>query len=219
MKVYRVRELKLDRETLRKEWAAVTSELSVEEAEAYLRVFAQQKGKSAADAQGRLSVVTLAGDPERYPQLSESYVRDELGGLRTADFQGLWDLSLRFLKRRSPTFTAGDPMPSAGIFFNPLIQVLGELSKYTTEPVEIGDSFFERCLEVVGIPANHGWPLKGAKPLGIYRVIGFAFRNQREEYTSKDALCRLAGRNEWALTPEGVMLAKALRDGSCQRKF
>jgi transcription antitermination factor NusG len=69
-------------------------------------------------------------------------------------------------------------------------------------------------LEVGIDPQNSPWPLKGSggkgKPIGLYRIIGFAFRNQRRNIPSscyagkREPLCLNLKRGFWGLTPIGV---------------
>lgn len=81
----------------------------------------------------------------------------------------------------------------------------------------------DEVLWEVGIdPQNSPWPLRGSKPLGLYRVIGWAHRNQRPDRVSnksgravrysgrRSSFCLSLGRGLWGLTEAGVERAQYL---------
>jgi transcription antitermination factor NusG len=99
------------------------------------------------------------------------------------------------------------------------VKVLGRLTDYKSEVGVPYQQVLDPVLAEVGIdPARSPWPLTGAKPLGLYRIIGFAYRNQRPNITSSRysgkrlAMCMDFGRGIWGLTPDGVSRSRELRD-------
>lgn len=101
--------------------------------------------------------------------------------------------------------------PTAKHFFDPLIKVLGMLTKFEHGVGIPAEDALDLVLEEVGIsPATSPWPLVGSNPLGLYRIIGFAHRNQREDIKSaryagrREATCQEFGRGIWGLTDAGI---------------
>lgn len=113
--------------------------------------------------------------------------------------------------------------PTAKQFFDPLVKVLGRLTNFTPYIGVPYKSVLDPVLREVGIdPENSPWPLRGSKPLGLYRIIGFAHRNQRPDLVSnksgrevrysghREAFCLGLGRGLWGLTESGVERANYL---------
>lgn len=111
--------------------------------------------------------------------------------------------------------------PTASQFFDPLVKVLGELVDYEAGKGVPYKDALDLVLKEAGIdPDNSPWPLKGYKPVGLYRIIGFAYRNQRPNLKSsrysgqRPAMCLTLDRGYWGLTEAGVERAKELKDTS-----
>jgi hypothetical protein len=105
------------------------------------------------------------------------------------------------------TLVKDNSRPKAATFTPHLIQVLAEASGYQAGVGVPYKTILDKVLRSAGIdPQNSPWPLKGTKPLGLYRVVGFAFRNQKAGYIGKGQTptCEQVGRGLWALTPAGV---------------
>jgi transcription antitermination factor NusG len=95
--------------------------------------------------------------------------------------------------------------------------VLGKLIKYQADAYAPCSQVRDLVLAEVGIdPQRSPWPLVGSHPLGLYRIIGFAHRNQRVNIASarytgaRVPMCRDFGRGMWGLTLAGVEHAKSL---------
>lgn len=109
--------------------------------------------------------------------------------------------------------------PTASSFFDPLVKVLGRLTGYQSGVGIHYRDVVDLVLREVGIdPDDSPWPLEGSKPLGLYRVIGFAHRNQRKDtknasYSgSRKATCSSLGKGVWGLTESGVERSRELQD-------
>lgn len=105
--------------------------------------------------------------------------------------------------------------PTASQFFDPLIKVLGSLCDYNyTQGVSYKQVLDAVLLEVGINPKDPPWPLEGqggSQSLGLYRVIGYAYRNQKQATSSRPALCKNLRRGVWGLTEEGVKYALTLK--------
>lgn len=107
--------------------------------------------------------------------------------------------------------------PTARNFFDPLVKVLGIVTHYSPHTGVYYREVLDLVLEEYGIdPKDSPWPLEGAggkAGLGLYRVISYAFRNQREGYSgSREPTCFLLDANKglWALTEIGVQRAREM---------
>jgi len=97
------------------------------------------------------------------------------------------------------------------------VKVLGRLTDYRAEVGVPCAQVLDQVLAEVGVdPVQSPWPLTGSAPLGLYRIIGFAYRNQRpnietSRYTGKrSSLCMDFGRGIWGLTHSGVERSREL---------
>lgn len=105
--------------------------------------------------------------------------------------------------------------PTASQFFDPLLKVLGKLTEYQEGVGVPYSEVLDLVLIESGIdPEDSPWPLEGSKPLGLYRIVGFAHRNQRggsKAYSGKKSPTTLSvGKGLWGLTAEGVSRAREL---------
>lgn len=118
---------------------------------------------------------------------------------------------------------AASGRPTASIFFDVVVYLLGNQSGYQPYIGVPHDNILNEALRLVGInPDECPWPLHGRE--GLFRRVHFAWRNQaypecgnKEALTAKPA-CQAdengklhAPRGEWALTWHGVRKALALR--------
>ena len=80
--------------------------------------------------------------------------------------------------------TKDTALPTASALFNPLIKVLGNLINYNTAVGVVRDTLYDSVLAEAGIDVSTTThPLKGRT--GLYRIVQFAHRNQRDGYCGK----------------------------------
>ena len=101
--------------------------------------------------------------------------------------------------------------PTASSLFNPLVKVLGTLINFDESVCVSRDDVYDAVLLEAGIdPTTTTLPLKGRT--GLYRLVQFAHRNQRDGYcgTKRAATTTLTTAGGWSLTAAGVALSQAL---------
>jgi len=99
-------------------------------------------------------------------------------------------------------------------FYEEIVLVLGRLTKYQAGAFVHMEEVMPLVLRQKGMdPKNlpDGWELRGVG--GIYRRVGYAFRNQRQEYCTNPKTLQGVRRGMWGLTEEGVALALRLKAG------
>lgn len=97
-------------------------------------------------------------------------------------------------------------MPTATTFFDHVIAVLGHLTGFRPHVFVDHKVVIDRVLERAQVDRSR-WPLVGRPSLS--RNIGFAHRNQREGYSSREPLTELGDRGLWGLTEAGVEKARS----------
>lgn len=114
--------------------------------------------------------------------------------------------------------------PTAKSFFDPLVKVLGKIVKYKPYVGVHYKEVLDLVLKEVGInPKDSPWPLQGSggkgQSYGLYRIVGYAFRNQRGNISSdwkysgkREPYCVLVDgqRGMWGLTEAGTQYAREL---------
>jgi len=113
--------------------------------------------------------------------------------------------TLEGTRRRRYRFTARH-------FHDDVVAVIGELTNYEPGAFVPMEKVMPLVIAKKGIdPENlpEGWLLRGVN--GIYRRVGYAFRNQREDYCKVPKTLQGEQRGMWGLTSEGLTLAKQIK--------
>jgi transcription antitermination factor NusG len=99
-------------------------------------------------------------------------------------------------------------------FHDDVVAVIGELTNYEPGAFVSMEEVMPRVIAKKGLDPDNlpkGWLLRGVD--GIYRRVGYAFRNQRADYCKIPKTLQGEQRGMWGLTKEGVILAKEIKKG------
>lgn len=117
------------------------------------------------------------------------------------------------------TSTLSGERPTASLFYEPVVYLLGKLAGFKPYVGVDHELIQDDVLRLAGVelpPTSKRRDANSKIRDGLYRVVHFAWRNQRNGYCgSRTALCAkpMNGvRGHWALTREGAKRAKQLRE-------
>lgn len=101
--------------------------------------------------------------------------------------------------------------PTARFFYQAVVYAIARAASFEADRFVSMESVLPGVLSYVGIDPDDlptEWELDGYS--GLYRRIGFAFRNQREKYCRQPLTVLGAKRGMWGLNADGIKLARKI---------